>query len=242
MDLFELVRIVVILAAVAGSFVISASVGLGGSLLMVPTLTLALGAKEGVALSALLLGCNNIVKVVAYRRTIPWRKAARVVVLVSVGAFAGAVAMTRASEGLVTVAVLVMFVLTLALERWRWEPGQVAFAPLLAFASGASSGFSGTSGPLKGVAIRNLRLDRRHFAGAASVASLVGDLTKAAVFADARLLGPDALLLAVLAVPLMILATRTGVALNQRAGERGFAVLFWGVIAGYGARLVLAVV
>ncbi|MFB3051273.1 MAG: sulfite exporter TauE/SafE family protein, partial [Acidimicrobiia bacterium] len=58
--------VVVTLLAVAVSFMISASAGLGGSLILVPTLALVLGTKEGVALSALLLAANNVVKVIAY--------------------------------------------------------------------------------------------------------------------------------------------------------------------------------
>ena len=59
------------LVAILASFTLSASAGLGGSLILVPTLALILGTKQGVALAALLLACNNVVKVVAYRGPIP---------------------------------------------------------------------------------------------------------------------------------------------------------------------------
>lgn len=242
METTELLWGAAVTVVVCASFLVSASVGLGGSLLLVPALSLALGTKEGVALAALLLGCNNVLKVFAYRRSIPWRASAAVVALVAVGAFVGAALMASASESFVAMAVLVMLVLTLVTERTGWEPAKVAFAPGYAFVSGATSGFSGTSGPLKGAAIRHLGLDRRHFVGAASVASLAGDLTKTAVFVDAQLLGRDALMIAAAAVPLMVLGTWMGVTVNRRAGERGFALLFWSVMAGYGARLLTAVV
>ena len=67
------------LVAVAASFAVSASAGLGGSLILVPTLALVLGTKEGVAMAALLLAGNNVVKVIAYRRSLPFRSAAVVV-------------------------------------------------------------------------------------------------------------------------------------------------------------------
>jgi uncharacterized membrane protein YfcA len=108
---------------------------------------------------------------------------------------------------------------------------------MLAFVSGASSGFSGTSGPLKGVAIRNLDLDRRHFVGAASVASLAGDAAKTAIFAEADLLGRSAWLTCLAAIPLMALGTWSGSKLNDRLGEQTFAVLFWTVMGGYSIRL-----
>jgi uncharacterized membrane protein YfcA len=110
---------------------------------------------------------------------------------------------------------------------------------VLALGSGATSGFSGTSGPLKGLAIRQLELDRGHFVGAASLASLVGDLTKTAVFTEAQLLGSDSYTLALMAVPLMLVATFSGRRINQTIGERGYSLLFWGVMAGYTVRLVV---
>ena len=235
----ELMVAVGVLALVWASFAVSASAGLGGSLLMVPTLVLALGPKEGVALAALLLAGNNVVKIIAYRRTLPFRAAVGIVALIVVGAAVGSTLLVRAPDLWVTMAVIVMFGLSLAVEWFDLRPVRLGFAPLLAFVSGASSGFSGTSGPLKGVAIRNLDLDRRHFVGAASLASFAGDVTKTAVFAEAQLLGRESILMALAAVPLMALGTWTGSTLNQRAGERAFAALFWAVIAGYSVRLTV---
>ena len=87
------------------------------------------------------------------------------------------------------------------------------------------------------MAIRNLDLDRRHFVGAASLASFAGDATKTAIFADAELLGRQSVLLAIAAIPLMALGTWTGSTVNNRAGEKKFAVLFWTVMTGYTVRL-----
>lgn len=232
------VVLVALALVAAGSFLVSASAGLGGSLLLVPTLVIALGAKEGVALAALLLGANNVFKVIAYRRSIPLRAVALVAVSLGAGAWIGARLLIAAPASVVTVAVLASFVLTLLLERRSLERAQRVSGPLLAFAAGATSGFSGTSGPLKGVAIRNLGLDRFRMVGAASVVSLVGDLTKTAVFAEAALLGRPAITAALLAVPLMPAATYGGKWLNARLGEVGYAALFWAVIAGYALRLV----
>jgi len=230
---------IVVLALVYASFAISASAGLGGSLLMVPTLALFLGSKEGVALAALLLASNNVMKIIAYRRTLPFRAAAFIIVMIVLGAALGSTLLVRAPEWAVTVGIVGMFIASVAAERMELQRLRTGFAPLLAFVSGASSGFSGTSGPLKGVAIRNLDLDRRHFVGAASLASFAGDATKTAIFADAELLGRESVLIAIAAVPLMALGTWTGSTINRRAGERTFAILFWTVMAGYSVRLFI---
>ena len=238
MEDLDLIRAALVLLAIGISFLISAAVGLGGSLVMVPTLVLVLGAHQGVALAALLLGGNNIFKVWAYRATIPWRQVFLVVLLLSIGAWIGATALVQAPEWLVVGAVLAMFLATLIIKRTGWSLGGQVLGPILALASGATSGFSGMSGPLKGVAIRNLGLDRQHFVGAASIASLAGDLTKTAVYAQADLFGPNTLLIAAIVVPLMALGTLSGVRLNRRVGERGFAFFFWIIMAGYCVRLI----
>ncbi len=233
----DILATVGVLIAVYVSFTISASAGLGGSLLMVPTLALFLGTKEGVALAALLLASNNIMKIIAYRETLPFRKAAGIAVLIVVGAAIGSTLLVNAPVWAVTIAVLAMFATTIITEKREIKAVRSKFGPFLAFVAGASSGFSGTSGPLKGVAIRNLDLDRRHFVGAASLASFAGDAAKTAIFAEADLLGRDAWLTCLAAIPLMALGTWSGSKLNERLGEQTFAILFWTVMAGYSIRL-----
>ncbi|MEE9417549.1 MAG: TSUP family transporter, partial [Acidimicrobiales bacterium] len=205
-----------VLVLVYASFTISASAGLGGSLLLVPTLAIFLGSKEGVALAALLLASNNVMKLIAYRRTLPFRAAVVITLLIVLGAAVGSTLLVNAPALWVSIGVITMFTASIAAERLEVGRVQAGFAPFIAFASGASSGFSGTSGPLKGVAIRNLDLDRRHFVGAASLASFAGDATKTAIFAEAQLLGRTSLLLALAAVPLMALGTWSGACLNER--------------------------
>ena len=231
--------VAVTLVAVIVSFMVSASAGLGGSLILVPTLALVLGTKEGVALAALLLAANNVVKVLAYRKTLPFRRSVYVIVLIALGAALGARLLVAAPEEVVTIAVIISFVVALIAERFDLGRLRKVGAPFLAFGSGATSGFSGTSGPLKGMAIRQLGLDRAHFVGAASLASLAGDATKTAVFAEAELLGRNSFLIALAAVPLMFGATFTGRHINKRLGEKGYTWLFWLVMAGYTARLLI---
>lgn len=238
----EVLAIVGVLVLVFVSFAVSASAGLGGSLVLVPTLALYLGTKEGVALAGLLLASNNMAKIIAYRRTLPFRAAIPIVILIALGAAVGSTLLVKAPTIVVTAGVIFMFVSTMIAERLQLTTVRTGFAPLLALVSGASSGFSGTSGPLKGVAIRNLDLDRRHFVGAASLASFAGDATKTAIFAEADLLGRTSVIMALAAIPLMALGTWTGSSLNERVGEHRFAILFWTVMSGYTVRLGLLLV
>ena len=232
------VLIVPVLALIAFSFAVSAAVGLGGSLLLVPTLSVALGAKQGIALAALLLAANNVVKVIAYRRTLPWRAALPLAAATMVGAFAGARLLIAAPERLVVAAVALVLLVSLAVELGAPTWARRTTSPGLALGAGITSGFSGTSGPLKGVAVRALALDRLHLVGAASLASLAGDAVKTGVFADAGLLDGTSVRLALAAVPLMLLATFAGRRLTTAIGENGYRWLFWTVMAGYGVRLL----
>jgi len=235
---FSLIFPALTLLAVVASFTLSASAGLGGSLILVPALALVLGTKAGVALAALLLAGNNLLKILAFRRTLPWRQSLAMVVIVALGAALGARLLVTAPEHMVTVAVIGAFVATLVSERLDKATLRKVGARVLAFASGATSGFSGTSGPLKGVAIRSLEVDRQHFVGAASLVSFAGDLSKSAVYAEGGLLGSTELAVALAAVPLMVLGTVAGRWVNQELGERGFSVLFWTVMIGYSGRLL----
>ena len=67
----------------------------------------------------------------------------------------------------------------------------------------------------------------------------MGDATKSAVFAEAGLLGRDALVVAGLAIPQMVVATFGGRRFNLASGERCYTILFWLVMAGYTARLLI---
>lgn len=226
-----------VLLAVTVSFAVSASAGFGGSLVLVPALALVLGTKEGIALSALLLAANNIVKAWAYRETLPFRRSASLIVLIVFGTAIGAFALVLTPEKVVTVGVLASFILAFLVERLDMERIRHAGAPLLALASGATSGFSGTAGPLKGLAVRSLDFDRRHLVGALCLVSLFGDVIKTAIWTKASLISMEGYILALAATPLMIAATLLGRRLNRNLGERGYAGLFWAVMAGYTVRL-----
>lgn len=65
---------VLVLVATFTALFVSSIAGYGGSLILVPALGAVLGVKEGVALAALLLGWNNVFKVIAYRHTLALRR------------------------------------------------------------------------------------------------------------------------------------------------------------------------
>jgi uncharacterized protein len=233
--------LIVILALIGAalSFVLSASAGLGGSLLLVPILGLLLGTKQGVAAASLLLAFNNVAKVVVYRQTIPWKAVLGVGILTVVGSVIGAQLLVAMPEAWVGAAVVAAFVITFLLERTQLPWLHRSATSLLAFSAGATSGFSGTSGPLKGAALRNLGFDRLHFVGAASAVSLAGDVTKSIIFTQASLFEALSWMIVVGALLLMPLAVLAGRHLSQRMGEKAHTTMFWTVMVGYSVRLLV---
>jgi hypothetical protein len=227
------------LTLAALSFLLSATAGLGGSLVLVPAMSLLLGPKEGVALASLLLACHNVAKVTVFRRTIPLRTVAGVVVLTVIGAAAGASLMRAAPEDWVGATVVMSVAAAFAAERFGQYRLRRTPALLCSLLAGTLSGFSGTSGPLKGIALRSFALDRLHLVGAASAVSLAGDLTKTAIFLEGSLLSGTSWGIVLWTLPLMPLAALAGRRLARRIGEVGYSILFWLVMAGYSARLLL---
>jgi hypothetical protein len=217
---------------------------MGGSLILVPTLALFYGGKQGIAMAALLLAMNNVWKVILYRRTMPIRKALVVILCTVIGAGLGAKVMAWAPTWVVESAVIITIGASFLYEiRNRVGPTEergphtALSSVFLAFFAGATSGFSGTSGPLKGIALRKLELDRFHLVGAASVVSLAGDVTKASVFCNESIVQEPAMALMLWLLPLMPLASTMGRKINRELGEKSYATLFWLVMGAYCIRL-----
>lgn len=234
----DAISILILALAIPASFIVSAAAGLGGSLILVPAMMMAIGTKEGIAVAALLLACNNLAKVAVYRKTLPWRASGAVIIAVLLGSALGATLMLQLPELWVRYTVALVILTTLMWEFSSYHRAKRAWGVGLAFFSGGTSGISGTSGPLKGVALRSLELERFYFVGAASLVSLAGDMTKAFVFSQAGLLQTEHLVLAGILIPVMAGCTLLGRTINKELGERWYSVLFWSVMGGYIVRLV----
>jgi uncharacterized protein len=144
--------------------------GYGGSLILLPALAAILGPREGIALAALLLAWNNVFNIIAYRRTIPLRQGWPLVAVTAVGSPIGGLLLVSAPEQAVHLAIVRATIGTLVVELTGSErllrTRRAAAVPMMAV-SGLLTGFSGTSSPLKGVAIRSLSLPRLEHVGLA---------------------------------------------------------------------------
>jgi uncharacterized membrane protein YfcA len=229
-----------LILATLSSMFLSSVAGYGGSLILVPALAALLGPQQGIALAALLLAWNNVFKVAAYRRTIPLREGWPLIVVTGLGALAGGLLLISVPSQVVYVAIGAVTVGTLVVEltggHRLLQARRAAAVPMMT-ASGFLSGISGTSGPLKGVAIRSLGLPRLEHVGLAAVVSLVGDTVKVELFAGAGLLADVRWSVVVSTVPLMPVAAWVGREMNRRIDEATFRWVFWSVVGGYVLRM-----
>jgi uncharacterized membrane protein YfcA len=220
---------------------VSSIAGYGGSLVLVPALAAIIGPKEGVAVAALLLGWNNLFKVVAYRSTLALRQGFPLIVVTALGVWVGATLLVRSSSDTIMWAIVVMTVLSLVAEvvanPERLRMRRHVAVPAMA-ASSLLSGISGSSGPLKGVAIRSLNLPRLEHVGLAASVSLVGDVLKVEMFAEAGLLRELHVHTLLAALPMMPIGAWLGRAVNRRMGEDAFRWIFWTVVGGYTMRMI----
>lgn len=221
------------------AFTVSACVGLGGSLLLVPGMALIYGTKQGIAIAAVLLAFNNVGKLIAYRKTVPFRAVGTVVILTMIGAGIGASAMLAIPEVIVEIVVITVILSTLITEYVSLKVLRRISSHLLAFMSGCTSGFSGTSGPLKGVALRNYDFTKLYFVGAASAVSFAGDVVKAGIYYTGSLLSSTSWIFIVSCMAVSPIAVLCGRKINRRLGERLFSALFWLIMAGYVFRLIV---
>lgn len=228
-----------LIAAFVALFVSSVA-GYGGSLILVPALAAILGPKQGIAMASLLLGWNNAFKLIAYRRTLALRTGWPLLVVTAMGVWFGARLLIDAPAHVAMWAIVAVTVVSLGVEvvggSAALEARRHLALPAMA-ASSVLSGVSGSSGPLKGVAIRSLGLPRLQHVGLASCVSFVADAFKVELFASAGLFGDVNPVTIACALPMMPVGAWVGRSINERVDERAFRWIFWTVVGGYTMRM-----
>lgn len=230
-----------VLVATFTALFVSSIAGYGGSLVLLPALAAILGPKQGIALASLLLAWNNGFKVIAYRHTLAVKEGWPLLIVTAVGVLIGADLLVRSPDNLILWSIVVVTLSALLIEFFasdRIRKAQRTAAVPLMGASAVLSGFSGSSGPLKGISIRSLGLPRLHHVGLASSVSLVGDALKAELFAQANLLPNIKWSVLALAAPVMPLAAWVGRRVNERIQESTFRWVFWSVVGAYTLRMI----
>ena len=220
------------------AFFVSAACGMGGSLILIPALSLVLGVKEGIVLSSLLLGINNIFKLWYYRKDVQLKDSLALLVIMGLGAVAGAFLMVQMEQKILAILLFINIGISFLVQRTSNMDVQKGTGLGYALLSGFCSGLSGTSGPLKGLAVRCYFREKASVVATASLLSFATDMLKSGVYFSQQnwLINPYLLLLGIAMMPL---ATYWGQKFNRAMSTRAYDALFYTVMSGYVVRLFI---
>lgn len=222
------------------SFLISASAGMGGSLLLIPTLSYFIGVRDGIIISSVLLGLNNCFKIIAFFKYIQLSKIVFLMAFMLIGAILGSLLMMKMDENILAVILFINIIFAFIIEKNAATGVRKKISWIYSWLSGFCSGISGTSGPLKGMAIKCLDLNKMQIVATASILSFATDSTRAFIYlSNYNPLAGNSFNLLLASICMMPVATVLGKKINHKISNVAYDVLFFSILSGYVARLVL---
>jgi len=204
---------------------------------LIPAVSLLMGVKEGIVLNSLLLGINNIIKVWYYRKDVRLLDSLALLVPMALGTMIGAMLMLKLHEHVLAIFLLLNVCIAYGVQRYSSEELQQGTGVGYAALSGLCSGLSGTSGPLKGLAVKCFHKGKSHVVATASLLSLVTDALKSGIYFSAGHSWHLNVYLLIASIAMMPLATGLGQKLNKGMSAKAYDALFYTVMSGYVVRL-----
>jgi uncharacterized protein len=160
-------------------FMVSATFGIGGVIVLIPVLSLRLPPAEAVAISAPVMLVNNVGKTVVYRRFVDWRACALVSALGIPVAALAALFTAQLNDTWILLGVSTFILISIAVERWHasWKISAVGLVGWGAV-TGAISGLCGAAGPPTAIGLRGYGLNKEAFVATVSVFAVGLQLAK----------------------------------------------------------------
>jgi uncharacterized protein len=211
------------------AFVVSATCGFGGRLVLVPVLALWLGAPTAVALSSPVLTLNSLGKCVLLWRDIDWRRAGWMLLGAVPGAYLGASALAALPADLAPRVIGVLLLLGVAVtlaNRVRWPRLPAPALAAAGLAAGAASGVAGAGGPTRAVTLRGAGLSRAPLVATSAVVDIAMAAVNIPIYIQAGFIQPEHILIV---VPLAITAwigIAIGRTLLHRITEPTYRIVF----------------
>jgi len=157
-----------------------------------------------------------------------------------IGAVIGSFLMMKIDEHLLALILFVNIIFAFIIEKKASFSVRKKISWLYSWLTGFTSGISGTSGPLKGLAIKCTDLDKLQIVAGASVLSFTTDSTKAIIYlSHYNPVKGDSLNLLLVSICLMPIATLLGKKINHNISNPAYDVLFFSILFGYVVRVVL---
>lgn len=226
--LFGLSPAFLLLTAVVGffGFVVSATFGIGGVVLLIPLLSMALPPAQAIAVSAPVMLVNNLGKSWVFRRTVNVKATALVSALALPAAYITARLASTVDDRLILVAVATLVLVSVVVDRVRApSAGQrMGDGALLLWGglTGAISGMCGAAGPPTAIGLRSYGLSKEAFVGTVAVFAVLLQVAKIPAYVDTGALPARLLPLAALLGALGLIAVAVGPRLLRRVPEKNF--------------------
>ncbi len=227
-ELFGLSPGFLLLTAVLGffGFVVSAAFGIGGVVLLIPLLSMALPPAQAIALSAPVMLVNNLGKSWVYRHAIRWKACGLVSALALPAAYLSARLVTSIDDRIILVAVAALILVSVVADRLRPPAAGNRFGDLglclWGGVTGAISGLCGAAGPPTAIGLRGYGLSKDAFVGTVAVFAVLLQVAKIPAYVGTDVLPLRLMPLAALLGALGLIAVAVGPPLLRRVPEQTF--------------------
>jgi uncharacterized membrane protein YfcA len=224
-------------------FVVSATFGIGGVVLLIPMLSTTLPPAEAVALSAPVMLVNNVGKSWVYRRSLNLRALWLVSALSLPTAFVAALLTASVDERVLLLGVAGLVLATLFVERVQQRSIRMSDRALLLWGlvTGVISGLCGAAGPPTAIGLRSYGLDKNAFVATVAVFAVFLQFAKLPAYVATEVLPARMAPLAAWLAVLGVLAVVTGPRMLARVPERMFRNVVDGILLVSAAWLLVDV-
>ena len=235
-------NIVLIAFAAFISAIVSGLGGFGGAFIIIIALTPIVGPKAVIPLIAVYAICNNVSRIIIYRRTIYWRLAIQFTLASLPGVYAGAhilaIIPERALFGLLGCTLLSAIPLRRYLKKRQFQPGLATIIGLgLVF--GLISGTAAGSGMFVIAGLSSVGLQGAMLLGTDAAIGIVNAVSRVVVYSSLGLLNQElfigGLLMGLMTMPGAWVASRIVAALGDNLHSKLIELL----IAGGGIWLLI---
>jgi hypothetical protein len=230
---------VIVMGLVAGT--VGGVIGFGGSVLLVPVLTMAFGAKQAVPIMAVAALLANLGRVLVWWREVDWRAAGGFALTALPGAALGARTLVNLNELAVEIGLGCFLILAAPARRALTARGfRVSRAGLALIGAplGFLTGLVASTGPINTPFFLAYGLVKGAFIGTEAAASLAMYVSKAATFQLLGALGAEIALRGMLVGAMLMLGAWLAKGLVLRFEPAQFRLLMDGVLVLAGTAIL----
>ncbi len=225
-------------------FVISATFGIGGVVLLIPLLSTQLPPAQAVAVSAPIMLINNLGKTWVYRKHVDRRALFLVSALSVPMAFVSALLTSTVDDRVILLSVAGLILLSVVVEHVRASPVRLGDRALLfwGLVTGVISGLCGAAGPPTAIGLRGYGLTREAFVATVAVFAVLLQLAKVPAYLATDVLPLRLLPLCGVLGAVALVAVAVGPPLLKKVPEKSFKLVVDGLLVASALWLIVDVI